>query len=186
MEIRRDSFLYRVAYFYKNKESPQPIVTNLCLFFWRFILAFPVALVVFSAIYVVVTLLYVVAFLFGRYLEDGGGEIIFCSYRKWPKIGDYRILPIGVLSVLLAGFGIFWLVTAIINFYREIGNFLLSNFVLLSAGIIVFLALAIWGIVKLKQTELGKMIAVYLVAKKQKVCPIIQFVDSSKEEETGS
>ena len=95
-------------------------------------------------------------------------------------------MPIGVLSVLLAGFGIFWLVTAIINFYREIGNFLLSNFVLLSAGIIVFLALAIWGIVKLKQTELGKMIAVYLVAKKQKVCPIIQFVDSSKEEETGS
>ena len=123
MDIRKDSFLYRVAYFHKDEESPQPIVTNLCLFFWRFVFYFPIV----SGI---VLPAYFVGLLFGRYPDFEGLPFASHPYNRWPKIRGYRILPI---VVLLVGFVIYLSVLTIANDYWGIWIFLFSNYVLFVA-----------------------------------------------------
>ena len=169
MELSKKDFVCRVAYLLKE-DHKIPAQTSLCRLFWRFVLhLFIVAPVFFT----ILGLMWAGGTLFAYRLACFDGDpngSAFVPYRRWPKVGPYRIWPVWLLLVVLV-----WFFTKV---------------TLIACGIVAaFVGVVLLGAVIEKKIEDRKkmppgerkkepsILREYIKAKKQKVCPIILIKD---------
>lgn len=174
MEISKKSWMYRVAY---CDEAGKPEKTNLCNFFWRtvfnlfvYYFMFPFAFILISPLFLVLFLVFlVVEFLVGYRptLERGLTKWTLDEMvaYKLPTVQGRRILPIYLVLV----FGVGWVIGKFVLYYP-----IYSAIILL---ICVFLGLIGLVVYKLSKSEFVGLVKEYVLAKKQKICPIIHFTD---------
>lgn len=202
MEIKRNSWMYKVAYGF---EAKKPKRTNLCSFFWKFVLmllgGWPLALIamgVFFALGVVVVFITFISGFFAGFFvgyrpsiyEGESRKKFWIPYKKWPKIKGYRILPIYFVLPVLVYFAVnvldwtaLWIMlsglpAAILSMI--FGMLGVLSFLAIAAIIFLLMAGIVWGVVALFdrffKTGIGTLIKEYVKAKKRKVCPIIKFI----------
>lgn len=185
MEIKKGSFVYKVAYG-NTKKYKIPNQTNLCRLFWRFIGMFFVVWPILGLLYgILVTVLSVAGFLVAHRLTlfkgDSHTDNLFIPIKHWPQMREHRVYPIVVL--LIAG-----VAKSLIFWYQAIGyaswvaliavaKFFVSNIVLSIIGSIIAVMLAIFLVHSFLKTETGRLFKSYVAAKKQKVCPLINIVE---------
>lgn len=97
-----------------------------------------------------------------------------------PKIAGVRILPIYLVGIAALPFGIMWL-SRVVLWAWKISIFSPATFpqvlffAIAAVAILLVFGLALWK--SFKQTDTFKMTAAFLKAKKEKVCPMVEFVD---------
>lgn len=180
MEISKSGWVYKVAY-----SGLAPASTNLCAFFWKFMvmlfLGWPLIGVFFVIYYLVITVGFVggffIAFRPAVFDEDDfKTRNLMINYEKWPSVKGYRLLPI------------YFVVPALLTwFLPEIWAFLIlppTMFAVSAIGLAIFSGVVlIWmangGLLKKlsRSSETYQLVKDYLVARKQKVCPIVRFKD---------
>ncbi|MCH7758964.1 hypothetical protein IID20_01245 [Patescibacteria group bacterium] len=178
MEIKKDSFLWKVAYF-NTPSHRQPQSTNLCRFFWRFVWMFFIG-VPFAclALGIFVGFVFIISFLFALYptlLKENSGKE-FAPYKKWPRIKGYLLRPIYLLLPLV----LYYLRSVFLALFTLIT----TNIGLSIMGICMIVIGLIFGFKLLSKTEAYQLTKSYLGAKKQGVCPIITFVNVPEKTET--
>lgn len=174
-EIRKDSFVYRVAY---GIDAYPPEKTSLCGMFWKFIFmlfAWPLLVIAATSIGIV---FYAVGFLVAAKPNFSDGGIDY--YEKWPEIRGHRIWPITVLAII----------TALGLIYEIIFSSAAKTAVAFGAShpILIISGLAVIGVIitvfaNQQLKEIMELAMSYLRAKKEKVCPMIKFVGAESKEE---
>jgi len=213
MEISKKSLVVKIAYGWrptfitKTKEGiwetniPKlPNHTNLCPFFWRFILSlfviWPIVIIFSWIILRGVCSLVTIPLFASRptlaWYDPNNGETPhpFKPINTWPRFRGKRILP-GVLLGLLVASGIitmgvvvagkiiceeastFW-IPGIIQIVSNPGVQMLTTVILLFFTTIF---LYFWLSNKIQETSWFILFKIYIKAKKEKMCPIIKFTD---------
>lgn len=163
MEIKKNSFLWKIAYGFWNGDK-ETKTTNLCVFFWRVVAAFFIAIPIIS----------IIGFLFAHGLsikEDDGG--VLTPYKKWFTIKRHRVYPITVLLILVVVLNIVRLGMYYGLKYLIYGIGALVGIVALACAILLIMN----GFRKFRESEILQLVKSYIRAKKEKVCPTINFVD---------
>lgn len=155
MKINKEGFVFKTAF--GLDERPPKGKVSICVLFWKFVsmlfIGWPLHIV----------LSWPLGLLVGRHpVSYGHGfenkpKINYAAFERWPAIGKFKIYPI---YFLLAS-GVF----AAFYFYLKIS--------LIVVGIIAAIILIIIGKVLYDETETGEMIAEYLKARKEKICPFV-------------
>ncbi|MBI5077170.1 hypothetical protein HZB94_02210 [Candidatus Falkowbacteria bacterium] len=177
MTISKNSALYKYTYlWYRPPENNQ---TNLCQFFWRFILAisvFPISAGILFALAIFFSIIFeLIAVIFcGYYFPPTVPFINPEDYRRisWlPKIKGYHILPI--YPIILSGCGFLcWQYPVALEVIGLIA--LMVLFILLGIAIIALFGRCFSFV---KKSSAYQLTAAYIKAKKERVCPIITFID---------
>lgn len=203
MELKKDGVLYGVAY---GWTSSKPLNTNLCQFFWRVVLSFFVVWPLFTLWKVVDYSLIrgvgsVIAFVFFGCRLTSWKETVwyqrdrhvapslpFKQISWWPKYEGVNISLASIFTGLLLIAMICFVVCAMAymlvyeGFYKLVfcgWLFANSTATTLTLSLIGLIVLAVvYSIVT--KTEGWKMTSEFVKAKKQKVCPLISFVDDPK------
>jgi hypothetical protein len=155
MKIKEDGFLYKTAF--GLDERPPKEKVSICILFWKFVFMFIVGWPLH------ILLSWPLALLAGKHPVsygrgcDNNPKINYIAFERWPAIGKFKFYPI---YFLLAS-GLF----SAFYFYLKIS--------LITMGIIVAILLLIIGKVLYDETETGEMIAEYLKATKEKICPFV-------------
>jgi MFS family permease len=169
MELSKKSFFCKVAYLV-TEDDKIPAQTSLCKLSWRFVLNL---FIVLPIVCVVVALLWTCAFLFARRLtfcEGDSKKDLFTPYKRWPKVGGYRIWPL-------------WFFWAFFLYLFPGGMVPATAIVGCIVVFIILFAFACMGYDRLKErlpSQRQKEPSVfmeYIRAKKQKVCPIVSIKD---------
>jgi hypothetical protein len=174
-EIRKDSSLYKVAYGYAP-ERTRPRITSLCPFFWRLVFS---SLVVWPVIGIEYFLFLFVGFWIGKkptiMLGWSDRDYKWTSYKRWPSMMGFRILPLYAIGVPAWIWGC----------YSSGGVLTVTRLLLLTFGIIVICGILILAYFfvkdKLGSSEAFGIIKAYFKARKEEVCPLIRFVDSNDD-----
>lgn len=182
MEIKKNSFLWKIAYTWSNKEEAQEVkTTNLCRFFWRVMLGLVLATVVIILYYVILLCEFLFGFFVARYpvakgIHSQKGPFNIVKYQKWPTVKGHRIYPIVVLLISAAAIGI---VEVGIHYPKDLmyGIGILIGLV----ALVVLVAIKGWfitsGFKRFRRSDAYRLTKEYLRARKEKVCPTIIFVD---------
>lgn len=185
MQIKKNSFAYRVAYRrpfekYFGVYSPKG-TTTLCQFFWRFMrslfIVWPIQMTLFVAMHCLV-------FLDAEW-PNKEGKIL--PIKGWPKLWGWRIRP-GVI-LLLIFYGWLWVVSPTKT--KETTVIGLSGIAAICLVVVlVVIALKIENKIEAQKKNRGERVApkdgpfslfvAFLKAKKQKICPIIEFVEGQQ------
>ncbi|MCH7758965.1 hypothetical protein IID20_01250 [Patescibacteria group bacterium] len=183
MEIRKDSFVWKVAYGVAGLPPRNP---NLCRFFWRFVWMFFIGIpVTYFLGGLVMGLMFLISLPFAARPGIFSGDIgnSFVSYRKWPEIKGYRIRPIYfLLPFVLYYFRsvFFWLADVAVFIF----SLMVTNIGLSIIGACVVAFLLFYSFKLLRKTEAYQLTKSYLGAKKQGICPLITFIDIPKKTAT--
>lgn len=141
---------------------------SLCKFFWRVIYSGLVIWPIIGFFWVIVSF---GGFLFGKKFSDNSTHGVFAPIKSMPSIFGYRILPIYPIICLEIYF----------NWPESIPYVLISVFVFSAFGLLVggaWLISHAESIVKyfrMSTPESYQLLKAYLKAKKDKVCPMIEF-----------
>jgi MFS family permease len=161
MNIRKNSFLWKMAYGSWGELDREIKTTNLCKFFWRFVAAF----------FIVIPLIYIIGFFVAHGPDTKG---ILRPYRKWPKIKGHHVYPITVFLIFVVALGIVRL-----GMYIGMYNLIFGTSIIV--GIVVLMIVVLWFIASSFQTfresDTFQLVRSYIRAKKDKVCPTITFID---------
>ncbi len=163
VQIDKKGFVFKVAY---GLNCYSPDSKSLCLLFWKFVfmvfLGWPAFI-----LYVIVAALFL--FLFAHRLGFFKGEHFDESYRfkNWPEIHGHRIWPVIFVLPVLA--------------------YYFPNYVFAPVAIAAFVGFAVsislgvlFGWFFSVNNEVGTLFVSYIKAKKEKVCPIVEFVDMDR------
>lgn len=185
MEINKNGLLYKIAYGWSPSFSPSQ--TNLCRFFWRVVFSllvvWPLYGIAILLVFLFINMFFLIGFFFGCHPTT---KEPFAPYRKWPTIKGYRILP--VYLVLFAAIAywhqalwnaLVWTWTKPVTGVWDAAT-LNINIGFAVVGSVVLIGLVSYGIYKFQDTDAAKLLKAYLKAKKEKMCPIVRFVDEKK------
>jgi hypothetical protein len=186
MEFKRSGFVYQVAYGLRSPDN-YPMQTNLCRLFWRFVLMlFPwVFLVCFSVVFAIVSYSYGVFFAskptifdFTEDREKRASNAAFVPYKHWPTVAGKRIYPIWVIA---AAYVIHALLTTDVadSVGHSVGNVvsLMADYFPIVFSVIGLTIIVVYTIGTIRKSEWLTLVKGYIKAKKEKVCPIVRFVD---------
>jgi len=184
MEVRKTSFVYKVAYAW-DESSQKPVKTNLCRLFWRFIFSIFIMWPLGQPfLKLIIGIIWVLAFLFSKRpdWENGPPEDLFPDYKRWPRFRGHRVWPVTVIL----GAILVWLVFGSIKdlvAYLPWGDILIY----ISWGYMLIYSLIVAGIVaclifsficrRFSKSETWKFVKEYVLAKKKKVCPEVWFTE---------
>lgn len=187
MTISKNSVLYKYTYSWYDK--PENNQTNLCEFFWRFILAvtaFPILLLILGCITAILcTILEIIYVAFGFYfpitlpVPDVEGQ----KKITWlPTIKGFRILPIYPLTIIGLSC-LFW------QYPEETSRiFILLLCLAIVATCLISFCLLVVSFKKsfgsLKNSSVYQLTIAYIKAKKEHVCPLITFVEEQTATDT--
>ena len=175
IKIKKDSFLYEVAY---GLFTHPPQYTNICRFcfrfVWMFLINWPIVIIFVSILFAV---LFTIGFPFASRPGIGRGEINtdYFPYKKWPEIKGHRIFPIYFLLL----FALYYFRSAFSGPWELLVGFftlMITNIGLSSIGTSLGIVLLIYGFKLLSRTEAYQLTQDYLKAKKQGICPMVKFV----------
>lgn len=172
----KQEFMYRTAY--GLNEYPPEEVTK-CGLFWKFVFMFFIMWpFLFIILGISMGLGYAVGFFVASKPKFPSGRLVY--YGRWPKIKGHRIWPITVLAIIIT----------LLSFYEIIFSsaaktavaFGASHFNLIIIGLVASgVIAAVFANRYLR--EVINLSVDYLKAKKNKVCPMIKFVDAENREE---
>lgn len=176
MKIMKNSWHYKLySKIYDLEVAPPP--NNLCLYFWESILAMilSVLIVIFKSIWVIIKSVYrillipinlFVELLIGFYLKGYFQKRVALFKVSGIKFYPYQLIAIFAISI----------------FYGEkIISILYQNYLYIFGTIIslFIIYIGIWSIYcvvnKTRRTETWHLIKAYLKAKKQKICPFVEY-----------
>ena len=205
LTIDRNGWLFKFAYpeFFNNERRFVKRV-NLCRFFWRcvgmtilwvFMLILMAFLWVFMGIIMVILILTGYKPIIGKtavkkYKEEYGDEShvpLMVANKKWPHIMGHRI---GIFHLLLIPI-LYYSLPAIselsgkafndINWNYIFATFFTIVLLLLCALVVIFtFVFVIKGYLWIRESEIVRILKLYLKSKKEKICPIIEVVDRSR------
>lgn len=176
MEIAKTSYLYRWAYYFM-RPSFRPSRTNLCSFFWRFVLIGVIGMGLFWLVWVPIATLIGLLFasrpriphIDGRPLDDD----LFTFYGRWPKVNGVRIVPIFILLLVAV------LYLAIFTFPGRVSA---GAVLAVLVGWIGYEAVSAWlksrqanAAAKTAEPGFISLTAKFFKAQKRRICPIIWF-----------
>lgn len=174
MEISKKSWIYRVAYWHLFEEH-RPDDANLCRFFWRVVLSVFILSPIFLFLAAVAE---IVVFLFAHRcnFDAKEGEILFKPFNHWPRIGNHKVYPITLAPLIL-----------VVLYWKEIKTLLhypivmtttypIATLMVVVVWIGMWLAWLTYGFAK-RRPGIGQIIRAYIKAKKDRVCPMIKFVE---------
>ncbi len=172
MEVGKKSFLYKTAYGFNYYE---PTAKSLCVFFWKFVFMFFLGWPLITALRAI---LFVVGFFFGCRPRFSNIDELYNNvaerYDKWPHIKGFRILPIYLVIAL----GIIILYV----FSGPFRGFIVGTIIGVVLSVVIIGVFSrknssffVKEIKKLKENSAVRLCIEYVKAKKQKVCPIINF-----------
>lgn len=182
MEIKKNKFVYKVAFpdVPFNAKSIS-ICTLIFHFIYGLLIEWPIKIfrgsIIFIGVAIVGVLVYGISFLFAKH-PGASSDPCFEHYKKWPKIGKYRILPIWILVIAMA-----------IHFHEPFVQLIVllwnGTILLGMKGIDGFSLAWLWPLLlfvpvlcrRFLNSETGKMILLFLAAKKQKICPMVDIVE---------
>jgi|AntAceMinimDraft_10_1070366.scaffolds.fasta_scaffold89083_2 hypothetical protein len=202
MKIKKDSYLYKIAYgriWNTNKKDKEINNSNLCSFFWRIVFSvliiWPIMGVIIIVFGVILAILYCfatpIAFFFGANKPTifKKNDDFFAPIENWPTFYGHRIIPIVPISIGVAIFGLIKWASIILDFVVD--TFILIVYAVVSikssfTGTTIVVPIwiqMIFGLVVLagfmifigKKTGFWKLFFTYLEAKKDKMCPLIIF-----------
>jgi hypothetical protein len=193
MKIDRKGWVYKIAYGHCGWGHKPSSRVGLCAlvkqFFWSLFVVWPLAIVFIVAVVIIFAALaicmYATLYGFGFFFAarpqafDGPGYEIcdFVSYKKWPKIRGFRIIPIWLLLLvaLIANFSA--VISEIKSYFVQ-----LAEYTIYSKGFWMFFGFVAAIIVSafirsyIKNNEACQVLKEYLKARKQKFCPTIDVV----------
>ncbi len=183
MQLKRNGFVYKVAYDWSSNDTYE---TSVCTLFWRFLFGFFVVwplglLLIFGLIlpWGVLALAAVPSF-------SGETDELYVPIKKWPlKIGGNNIS----LGMILLAAMVLWMLaipplslmkgasvdTSVWMLYGAVMGTILWMF--LVGGGVVLLYKATKDRVERNDGGFTSLLLAYIRAKKQRVCPKVEFVD---------
>lgn len=183
MQLRKDGFIYKVAYRYRGAETKQ---TNVCRLFWAFtlslLLVWPFIILIFIPLQCILLLLcFVGGALFGvrpNVLKGDADNLIFVAYTHWPKWHGRNVMPGLLVLAIGAGYGLFWVSAFLYAARAVIWAVLMNHDTWFVVSAMLSTALLVWLIRALWKGGAFNLTKAYLKAKKDKVCPTVLFVES--------
>ncbi len=170
MTVKKDSWVYKVACLW----AKPPESTNLCRFFWRVVFScagFPLVLAAAGAF---ICVLSPPLFFFARRIDFSDGPSPSIPFKRWPAIRGHRIYPVYLFVPAVVWVCLGLLVAAgraVMDFFVFVEHLGLTAVLLTCLFIILFWTLRSKG----KDSAFWSLIKEYARAKKQKVCPMIEF-----------
>ncbi|OGY64559.1 MAG: hypothetical protein A3I89_02565 [Candidatus Harrisonbacteria bacterium RIFCSPLOWO2_02_FULL_41_11] len=160
MKIRSDGLVRRVAYpSFMNFRGWIPGKVSLCILFRRFIF---MLFIVWPVVLFVLAIVYLSGILFAKHPSSSVYGPVFISYKKWPTIKGFRVLPIYFFLLYL-------------SFFTKLGRYAFLGFTFLALCLaILFLYYALENKLLSSDNEAVKLIREYVVAVKNKVCPMVE------------
>ncbi len=180
MKINRGSWHYRLWTFYFRQlgiDIPKQI--SLCRYFWEMVWTVCVRLpfmvvgaIIMGVVWLVATLL---APLFG-YLPKR--ELLEYKEYGLPKVRGHKLLPI---YPVLAGLLVWWSYVAIPEsankpLHELEGGAAWYKAFLFGVAAVSVSGLFVWAKTKIEESESWRLLQAFLKAKKERVCPILEFV----------
>jgi hypothetical protein len=197
MKFRKNGLLHRFAFggIASYKESDRPVETNMCALFNLCILQLVIGYPLYVLLWTIHKLIScTICFPFSGYLDwkafrTGGQHFYF--YKRWPHIFGHRIYP---LWVLIGVFGIIHIEKiwdGVFAFSLGI-SFLATRFWFEFILLVLFLGFIFGTLFVLfriypeyERLEIPKLIWGYILAKKEKLCLRVKFVDEDEEEKSN-
>lgn len=193
MDVKKNGLSYRLAYGWTKKD---PEAGNLCTFFWRSLfglfVAWPAILLSISFGWVVRIIGAPIALIgFGckpagpswRFNMVNDDLFPFERIERWPKLaGDIHIMPAVVALYLTCLVGVPWLLFIfikhiLIEVYRDPRGALAANIVFTFVAATVSAKTVMWFLTLKRKPEWLRITHEFLRAKKNRLCPMITFVD---------
>lgn len=175
MKIKKNGWVAKIAYgFTSGRNIPEN--TNLCKLFWRTLFMLFIGWPFILALLVVaVAAVYFIGF-FVASRPTLGMDSDFAPIKKWPKIMGHRIWPTSIISLCILVFVIWHLlplaIAAVIGWLSA--NMSIAAMIFVGAFLVIALG---YAIKRFFRSELWKLARAYMSAKKQRFCPIVEFVD---------
>lgn len=187
MQLKKKGLVFSVAYGWKEKERV-PEKVSLCRLFWAFwkglLIVWPGILLLMGVVF---GLVFTVGILFGRrptIFEDDekkvGKSAVMMKYEYWPTIRGFRPLPIHlaiVYVVYVMG------KTELPNFISgtrhmaiTLGRFIVSSSGLIFWEVMLGISILLWLWFRFPKTEVGRVVVGFVKAKKDKICPQVEFI----------
>lgn len=177
MKLKKNSRIANIAYGLGPK---CPEHTNLCkLFWWTLFMLFmgwPVSLLLIA---VALSVAYSIGFFMASKPTIGmksESEKAFVPIEKWPKIMGHRVWPINVIGLCAVVYVAWQYVPTAAMAVTGWLSINVSMAMMIFAGALLSIALG-YAIRKFFESELWESAKAYISAKKQKICPIVEFVD---------
>ena len=177
MKIKKNGWIDKIAY---GLNAKCPEHTNLCKLFWRTLfmlfIGWPLTLVLIA---VALFVAYAIGFFMASKPTIGmsmASEKAFVPIEKWPKIMGHRIWPINVISLCAIVCVAWQYVPAAAMAVTGWLSVNVSMAMMIFVGALLIIALG-YAIRKFFESELWELAKAYISAKKQKICPIVEFVD---------
>lgn len=173
MKLKKTGLVARVAY-WDSVNCPE--TANVCMLFLRFVwglLAITVLAVCGAVIWVIAS---AVGFFFA-YRFDFRTHEMFAPYKHWPKIRRHNIQP---WYVILVGLGIYYFGTTakvVVWIGGKMASVATSPLTYGIVGAIVAIVALFFIVKKAIESEIGRLARAYFRAKKEKICPIVEFTD---------
>ena len=171
MKIDRKSWHYKLyRIWFEERESE-----NLCGYFWKNVLSLLATVTLAPIIFILLGCIFGAAWFIGfwpnegKYKEKPASDIVHRQYkfdgrRKWPVAPWEIVIPLAIL------YGIVMVALRNMNAFLEtitwVGIVIGALAVLAGLGFLIFKG---W------KSETFKLVRAYLSARKQKVCPLIEF-----------
>lgn len=187
MHLKKKGLVYNVAYGWKD-DNKRPEKASLCRLFWAFLkglfLAWPGVLLMMTIFY---GLTFTIGGIFGKRPpifkgeeEKMGNEDVLVRYEHWPTIRGFRPLPIHLVIIYVAYKLITTMVPGIIAAAGHkavaLAKFSVSSSGLIFWEIVLGVSILLWLVFRFPKTEVGRMVVGYAKAKKEKICPEVEFV----------
>jgi len=182
-QVRRNGFVMKVAYFWKDHDWQIPKQISVCTLTWRFLtnlvwipVVVPVTVIFFT---VLIIIGYIIGFPFAlRPMAFKGDKSLkkfpdqsFVTYQCWPRLVGTCLRPIYFITPVF----IIWSL-----FFTQTGHYEVLPWVIKGLGLMVAV-LTIVVLVKcsykIRHTELWQLLSSYVKAVKKKTCPLLNVVD---------
>ena len=191
MQLDKKSRLYRFAY-YNTPEKREPSKASLCRFFWRI-----VGMALLTVIYVIIVLVFGILFYLTSILVliFGGLRPIWLFSKDdrekeqpspwktiswWPRWRGHYVVPIVVLSPFIGVAALasllYWVLPALVRGVAVVYDSSLYSMIFF--GILVAI-LVVVGLLFFFNSDAWQLTKAFIKAKKEKICPIINFVDDT-------
>ena len=168
MVLKKGGYAWRLASIY----TAPPEKTNLCRLFWRIVFNVISLPFVFLFYYSLLGVFSAVMFWFAHRVDTGKDtNELTKPFGKWPAIRGHRLYPVYFLLLALLVYAA--------RFAVPVAQFVMASWLITGIVMAVVVLLALANRVGISEglKELGKITREYARAKKQKVCPLIEFVE---------
>lgn len=172
--LEPDSFIVKVAYYFREDDDALPKQTSLCALFWRFVfhlICIPIAWAIYAVWFVVASIL---GFAAGYRLKteaemSTNKESNFTPIQRWPKFLGVRVTIVNLVILVGIIVALALSVRALFRVILSLPHWSIST----AAGVVGVLLL----ILLQKKTKVLSLTWEFLKATKRGLCPIITIVD---------